>query len=157
MLCIYISIIRRYNWLALCSGMESYTFHVWCDLTIGCKLQDCVHVHVFRKQTFLKELTCVQIPIFYCCLHSCADNIYVNVEKMMGFVEIVDIEGEKWIQETLQPPFRPFHPHHPPKHAKCMCQCHTYCWRFGANQVLHCQYYQIFSITSGDFFTDCQK
>lgn len=76
--------------------MESYSLHVWCDLTaIGCKLQDGVHVHVFRKQALLKELTCVQIPIFYCCLHSCADNIYVNVEKKMGFVEIVDIQGER--------------------------------------------------------------
>lgn len=62
---------------------------------MGSKLQVCVHMHVFRKQALLKELTCAQIPIFYCCLHSCADNIYVNVEKKMRFVEIVDIQGEK--------------------------------------------------------------
>lgn len=78
----YISSIRRHNRLALCFDIESYILHVWCNLTVvGCKLQDCVHVHVIGKQALLKSWPASRFYFFYCCLHSCTDNSYVNVEK----------------------------------------------------------------------------
>lgn len=121
----------------------------------GCKLQDSVHVHVFRKQALLRSCPASKISLYYCCLHSCADSVYVNVEKVMktGFVKIIHPQGEERIPEVFQPPL---HPPHPPECAKCVC--HLWYWSlcesFPANLVFHYYYQKMFSISRSDICAD---
>lgn len=107
----------------------------------GCKLQDCVHVHVFRKQALFRSCPASKIPLFYSCLHSCADNVYVNVGKVMktSFVKIIHPQGEKRIQEIFQ---SSLHSLHPPKHAspRVSPQCWGLCV-LPADLVFHYYYY----------------